>query len=463
MKKYIIFITLLVFSVNCLATPLSSEKEFLYAKKIERIVAKNIHNYGGEIVDKIKKIYFLGSEDGNYDELSKKEKVEVAYIILTRNSLEEINKFQKMSKEEYLTYIDRRLNYVEKAIIYDNVKFKNTSPNLQENLEDRRETLVSIFTPSEIYQISRMSYEDFLKLEEEKMETLEKAILTLTGKKLSNMSEVERIKYLDRIVFTYTPDEINMIAGVKETYPKINSLKDSEQIKKEYEFFSSSIAEKEKNSLFSEYNTLKKFKFQSNKNIYSALENNIKFINFLVKKYLERGTLDEYIDYTQDLEEINYDIINLLEKYPEVKEKYHIAEQDWKIYEAAIKETTKEMLSSYEIEVLLSKIALIRYRYLEEFRKIIFNQVDDLAILEEVYRQVITLNNEAYLNKFDKNELKTIKNTMYAKRGYIFTKAKEKRYFESKSWYKGTKESRDILNQDEEWLAYKLQSYIGYE
>lgn len=89
------------------------------------------------------------------------------------------------------------------------------------------------------------------------------------------------------------------------------------------------------------------------------------------------------------------------------------------------------------------------------------NNVDDLAILEEVYKEVITLDNKAYLDRFTKDELIMIRYTLYAKKGLIFDNEKITKYFESKPWYKKKKHSIiQDLNLDELIFDSLLGSYI---
>lgn len=83
----------------------------------------------------------------------------------------------------------------------------------------------------------------------------------------------------------------------------------------------------------------------------------------------------------------------------------------------------------------------------------------DLATLDEVYRQVIVNGNEGYLRNFTREELGIIRNTIYAKRGYIFKTDKYKRYFAKKPWYNGRYQSQNIISRDEEKLANIIKKY----
>lgn len=82
---------------------------------------------------------------------------------------------------------------------------------------------------------------------------------------------------------------------------------------------------------------------------------------------------------------------------------------------------------------------------------------DDLAVLDKVYDEVINKGNSDYLNNFSKEKLGIIRNTLFAKRGYIFKTEKYRNYFSSKSWYHGTTYS-DNLSPDEKKLADIIKS-----
>lgn len=83
---------------------------------------------------------------------------------------------------------------------------------------------------------------------------------------------------------------------------------------------------------------------------------------------------------------------------------------------------------------------------------------EDLATLDRVYDEVINKGNESYLNNFSSSQLSIIRNTIYAKRGYIFKKEKYKNYFSRKSWYKGTSYSENIITPNEKKLAELILS-----
>ena len=78
--------------------------------------------------------------------------------------------------------------------------------------------------------------------------------------------------------------------------------------------------------------------------------------------------------------------------------------------------------------------------------------------MDRVYDEVINKGNENYLNNFSSSQLSIIRNTIYAKRGYIFKKEKYKNYFSRKSWYKGTSYSENIITPNEKKLAELILS-----
>ncbi|MBS9776433.1 MAG: YARHG domain-containing protein [Fusobacterium sp.] len=84
---------------------------------------------------------------------------------------------------------------------------------------------------------------------------------------------------------------------------------------------------------------------------------------------------------------------------------------------------------------------------------------NDLEILEDVYKEVILNNNSDYLLGFCKDDLSIIRNTIYARRGYIFKSERFRTYFSTKDWYKGTTTNSNILPKDEERLANIIKKY----
>ena len=78
---------------------------------------------------------------------------------------------------------------------------------------------------------------------------------------------------------------------------------------------------------------------------------------------------------------------------------------------------------------------------------------EDLATLDRVYDEVINKGNIGYLNNFSSDQLVIIRNTIYARKGYIFQKERYRNYFSRKSWYKGTSYSENIITPSEKRLA----------
>lgn len=88
------------------------------------------------------------------------------------------------------------------------------------------------------------------------------------------------------------------------------------------------------------------------------------------------------------------------------------------------------------------------------------NQDEDLATLDRVYDEVMHKNNENILKTFSKQKLGYIRNTLFAKKGYIFTKNLEyANYFSKKSWYQGRYNTDDILNPEEQKFVIIIQKY----
>lgn len=84
---------------------------------------------------------------------------------------------------------------------------------------------------------------------------------------------------------------------------------------------------------------------------------------------------------------------------------------------------------------------------------------EDIYRADKVYDEVINKENYDYLYQFTKDELGIIRNTFYARRGYIFTDQKYKEYFSQKSWYKPTTYIMDILPPQEKKLTRIIKEY----
>lgn len=91
------------------------------------------------------------------------------------------------------------------------------------------------------------------------------------------------------------------------------------------------------------------------------------------------------------------------------------------------------------------------------------NNNSKLDISENVYEIMnqILNGNEEILNQYSSDELKTIRNTIYAKKGYIFKNKDLKKYFSKKSWYKGytSDENQISLSSDEKTFIDIVKSY----
>ena len=85
---------------------------------------------------------------------------------------------------------------------------------------------------------------------------------------------------------------------------------------------------------------------------------------------------------------------------------------------------------------------------------------DDLATLDRVYDEVMHKNNENILKTFSKQKLGYIRNTLFAKKGYIFTKNLEyANYFSKKSWYQGRYNTDNLLNKEEQKFVEIIRKY----
>ena len=87
-------------------------------------------------------------------------------------------------------------------------------------------------------------------------------------------------------------------------------------------------------------------------------------------------------------------------------------------------------------------------------------QDEDLATLDRVYDEVMHKNNENILKTFSKQKLGYIRNTLFAKKGYIFTKNLEyANYFSKKSWYQGRYNTDNLLNKEEQKFVEIIRKY----
>lgn len=88
------------------------------------------------------------------------------------------------------------------------------------------------------------------------------------------------------------------------------------------------------------------------------------------------------------------------------------------------------------------------------------SKLDISENIDEIMNKVLN-GNEEILNQYSSDELKTIRNTIYAKKGYIFKNKDLKKYFSKKSWYKGytSDENQISLSSDEKTFIDIVKSY----
>ena len=68
----------------------------------------------------------------------------------------------------------------------------------------------------------------------------------------------------------------------------------------------------------------------------------------------------------------------------------------------------------------------------------------ELDELHKLMEEVVTNGDTDALNKYSKEQLRLLRNTLYAEKGYIFT-GDLKNYFDSKPWYHGTVADQDTI------------------
>lgn len=87
----------------------------------------------------------------------------------------------------------------------------------------------------------------------------------------------------------------------------------------------------------------------------------------------------------------------------------------------------------------------------------------DLNELHNLMEEVVTNGNENELSKYTKEELKVLRNMIFAEKGYIFEGGELEKYFKQKSWYKPyIKNQDDIeLNEYEKAFVALLRKYEG--
>ena len=83
------------------------------------------------------------------------------------------------------------------------------------------------------------------------------------------------------------------------------------------------------------------------------------------------------------------------------------------------------------------------------------NSKIDIDNVNEIMNQVLS-GNESILKNYTPFELRIIRNTIYAEKGYIFQSEDLKNYFEEKSWYQGS-----ISNESQISLTAREKEFIN--
>lgn len=83
------------------------------------------------------------------------------------------------------------------------------------------------------------------------------------------------------------------------------------------------------------------------------------------------------------------------------------------------------------------------------------NSKIDIDNVNEIMNQVLS-GNESILKNYTPFELRIIRNTIYAEKGYIFQSGDLKNYFEEKSWYQGS-----ISNESQISLTAREKEFIN--
>lgn len=90
-----------------------------------------------------------------------------------------------------------------------------------------------------------------------------------------------------------------------------------------------------------------------------------------------------------------------------------------------------------------------------EVTQTIKNSKIDIDNVNEIMNQVLS-GNESILKNYTPFELRIIRNTIYAEKGYIFQSEDLKNYFEEKSWYQGS-----ISNESQISLTAREKEFIN--
>ena len=90
-----------------------------------------------------------------------------------------------------------------------------------------------------------------------------------------------------------------------------------------------------------------------------------------------------------------------------------------------------------------------------EVTQTVANSKIDIDNVNEIMNQVLS-GNESILKNYTPFELRIIRNTIYAEKGYIFQSEDLKNYFEEKSWYQGS-----ISNESQISLTAREKEFIN--
>ena len=90
-----------------------------------------------------------------------------------------------------------------------------------------------------------------------------------------------------------------------------------------------------------------------------------------------------------------------------------------------------------------------------EVTQTVENSKIDIDNVNEIMNQVLS-GNESILKNYTPFELRIIRNTIYAEKGYIFQSEDLKNYFEEKSWYQGS-----ISNESQISLSAREKEFIN--
>lgn len=90
-----------------------------------------------------------------------------------------------------------------------------------------------------------------------------------------------------------------------------------------------------------------------------------------------------------------------------------------------------------------------------EVTQTIENSKIDIDNVNEIMNQVLS-GNESILKNYTPFELRIIRNTIYAEKGYIFQSEDLKNYFEEKSWYQGS-----VSNESQISLTAREKEFIN--